>query len=364
MKQHILRKSGRGLRALLYRMLPARRLVVFALLVTYLQAHAYGFSQGISIHEQNASLEKVFKAISKQSGYLFLYNDELLEKARPVTLELKDASLEHVLAVCFKNQPLTYSLVENTIVVKPAPARQRQEEVAVSGKVTDKDGVGLPGVTVVLKGTSKGTSTDAEGNFSIGVPGGAGTLVFSYIGFQAQEVETNGRAIINVTLAEDTKALEEVVVVGYGTQKKANLTGAVDQVNAEDIALRPSADITSSLQGLLPGLNIQMNSGDPTATPDINIRGFNSINGGGLLVLIDGIEGNLTRVNPQDIESVTVLKDAASAAIYGARGAFGVILITTKTGKAGEMVVNYTNNFGWTTPTTRTDYISDRKSVV
>ncbi|ARS35159.1 SusC/RagA family TonB-linked outer membrane protein [Pontibacter actiniarum] len=340
-------------------MLPARRLVVFALLVTYLQAHAYGFSQGISIHEQNASLEKVFKAISKQSGYLFLYNDELLEKARPVTLELKDASLEHVLAVCFKNQPLTYSLVENTIVVKPAPARQRQEEVAVSGKVTDKDGVGLPGVTVVLKGTSKGTSTDAEGNFSIGVPGGAGTLVFSYIGFQAQEVETNGRAIINVTLAEDTKALEEVVVVGYGTQKKANLTGAVDQVNAEDIALRPSADITSSLQGLLPGLNIQMNSGDPTATPDINIRGFNSINGGGLLVLIDGIEGNLTRVNPQDIESVTVLKDAASAAIYGARGAFGVILITTKTGKAGEMVVNYTNNFGWTTPTTRTDYISD-----
>src|SRR5690606_1804132 len=147
--------------------------------------------------------------------------------------------------------------------------------------------------------------------------------------------------------------------VGYGVQKKAHLTGAVSQVNAEDIALRPDANIATTLQGLMPGLNIQMNDGDPSATPDINVRGFNSINGGSPLVLIDGIEGDITRVNPNDVESVTVLKDAASAAIYGARGAFGVILITTRTGKEGDMVVNYSNNFGWTTPTTRTDFITD-----
>ncbi|WP_276496760.1 TonB-dependent receptor [Pontibacter litorisediminis] len=330
------------------------------LLVTCLHVHAYGYSQGISISEHNASLKKIFRSISKQSSYLFLYNDELLQKAQPVTLDLKNATLERVLTACFQGQPLTYSLVENTIVVKPAEAGpQRQAEVTVTGKVTDKDGVGLPGVTVVLKGTNKGAPTDSEGNFTITVPDGNGTLVFSYIGFQTQEVEINGRSSISVTLSEDTKSLEEVVIVGYGTQKKANLTGAVEQVNAEDIALRPSADISSALQGLMPGLNIQVNSGDPTATPDINIRGFNSINGGGPLVLIDGIEGDITRVNPQDIENVTVLKDAASAAIYGARGAFGVILITTKTGKAGEMVVNYSNNFGWTRPTTRTDFISD-----
>ncbi|MHC2992751.1 TonB-dependent receptor [Pontibacter sp. HJ8] len=330
------------------------------MLVTSLHVHAHGFAQGISITKQNATLEEVFKTISKQSGYLFLYNDELLQQAKPVTLDLTEATLERVLDECFENQPLTYSLVENTIVVKPVETiRKQQADVTVKGKVTDQNGVGLPGVTIVLKGTNKGVPTDGEGNFAITVPDGKGTLLFSYIGFQPQEVEINNRVAINVTLLEDTKALEEVVIVGYGTQKKANLTGAVDQVNAEDIALRPANDITSSLQGLMPGLNIQVNNGDPTATPDINIRGFNSINGGGPLVLIDGIEGDITRVNPQDVESVTVLKDAASAAIYGARGAFGVILITTKTGKAGDMVVNYSNNFAWTTPTTRTDFISD-----
>lgn len=360
MKQNLLFKSGKGLYRLLSRSILGKRLTILALLVTCLHVHAHGFSQGISITERNASLKKVFKTISKQSGYLFLYNEELLEQAKPVTLDVKDATLVRVLTECFQDQPMTYSLVENTIVVKPAePAKLRQADVTVQGKVTDKDGVGLPGVTVVLKGTSKGVPTDSEGSFSIDVPDGNGTLVFSYIGFQTQEVAIHNRVSITITLLEGTKSLEEVVIVGYGTQKRANLTGAVDQVSGEDIALRPANDITSSLQGLLPGLNIQVNNGDPTATPDINIRGFNSINGGGPLVLIDGIEGDITRVNPQDVESVTVLKDAASAAIYGARGAFGVILITTKTGKAGEMVVNYTNNFGWTTPTTRTDFISD-----
>ncbi|MGV3641996.1 MAG: TonB-dependent receptor [Adhaeribacter sp.] len=330
------------------------------LTVTCLQVSALGFSQSISISERNASLEKVFEAISKQSGYLFLYNDELLQQARPVTLELKDAPLEQVIKACFQNQPLTYSIVEKTIVVKPGEAKKQQNaDLTVTGRVTDKDGVPLPGVTVLLKGTNIGVPTNADGNFSISVPDGSGTLVFSYISYLTQEININNRAQINVTLQDNSQVIDEVVVVGYGTQKKANLTGAVGQINADAIALRPSADITSSLQGLLPGLNIQVNSGDPAATPDINIRGFNSINGGGPLVLIDGIEGDITRVNPQDVESVTVLKDAASAAIYGARGAFGVILVTTKTGKAGDMVVNYTNNFAWTTPTTRTDYISD-----
>ena len=233
------------------------------------------------------------------------------------------------------------------------------QEQTVTGTVTDESEVPLPGVSVFVKSTTRGTATDFDGNFSLRVPQGEVTLVFSYLGFQQKEVPLNGQTQLKVQLSDDVQSLNEVVVVGYGTQKRANLTGAVAQIDAEDIALRPSPNISSSLQGLLPGFNIQVNNGDPTATPDINIRGFNSINGGGPLVLVDGIEGDITRVNPNDIENITVLKDAASAAIYGARGAFGVVLITTKRGKSGDVKVEYTNNLAWTTPTVRTDFVSD-----
>jgi len=229
----------------------------------------------------------------------------------------------------------------------------------ISGVVTDQNGDPLIGVNVVIKGTNRGTATDFDGRFSLDDVNENAVLVFSYVGYQTQEVTLDGQSEINVTLIEDSQTLEEVVVVGYGTQVRENLTGAVGQIDADDLAMRPDANIVSALQGMIPGLNIQVNSGDPMATPDINIRGFNSINGGSPLVLIDGIEGDITRVNPQDIESVSVLKDAASAAIYGARGSFGVILITTKTGSDEKMVVNYSNNLGWTRPTTRTDFISD-----
>lgn len=230
----------------------------------------------------------------------------------------------------------------------------------VSGNVTDESNVPLAGVTVQIKDQSVGTVTDFDGNFSLNIPDDPDLiLLFSYLGFSPTEITVGTQSRFDVALKADSQNLDEVIIVGYGTQERSNLTSAVSQVNADDIALRPAANITQALQGQLPGLNIQVNTGDPAATPDINVRGFNSINGGGPLILIDGIQGDITRVNPQDIESVTVLKDAASAAIYGARGAFGVVLITTKTGKSGDMVVDYTNNFSWTTPTTRTDFISN-----
>ncbi|PAU92748.1 SusC/RagA family TonB-linked outer membrane protein [Aliifodinibius salipaludis] len=230
----------------------------------------------------------------------------------------------------------------------------------VSGVVTDETGSVLPGVNIMVKGRDVGTSTNTEGEYSLTAPSMQDTLVFSFIGYETQQVPINGRSEIDVQLQLDTVTGEEVVVVGYGTQQEKNLVGSVDKANVEGISARPSADIGSSLQGAVPGLNIRNAAGgDPSETPEINIRGFNSINGGEPLVLVDGIEEDLANVNPNDIESVTVLKDAQAAAIYGARGSFGVVLVTTKTGKEGEFEVEYSNNVGFTTNTARTDFVTN-----
>lgn len=233
------------------------------------------------------------------------------------------------------------------------------QEKEVTGVVMDENKDPIPGVNVEIKESDAGTVTNFDGEFSITVPDEETVLVFSFLGYKPSEVTVGSEDDFEITLELSAESMDEVVVVGYGTQDKENLTGAVSQVDAKDLSMRPVADATSSLQGKLPGLNIQVNDGDPASKPDINIRGFNSINGGSPLVLVDGIEGDINKVNPQDIETVTVLKDAASAAIYGARGSFGVVLITTKTGQSGDMVVDYNNNFSWTTTTTRTDFISD-----
>ncbi|MFD3001993.1 SusC/RagA family TonB-linked outer membrane protein [Pontibacter toksunensis] len=212
------------------------------------------------------------------------------------------------------------------------------QELAVTGKVTDESGVGLPGVTVLLKGTDKAAPTDASGNYTITVPDGNGTLVFSYIGFASQEVPVNNRSTINVTLGADAKALEEVVVVGYGTQKKSDVTGAVASANLEAFREAPNTNVVQSLQGTVPGLNIgQVTSAG--ATPEISIRGRSSLSGNqNVLIILDGIQynGSLASINPNDIESIDILKDVSSTAVYGAQAANGVILVTTKGGKRNQ----------------------------
>lgn len=342
------------------------KLTIIMLITAIMQVSAAGYAQRITLKQKNVPLEKIFKEIHKQSGYDFFYNASLLKQANPVDINVSNAPLEDVLEACFSGQPLTYTVELKTVIVQEKEKTTigglpefRSSLINIKGRVTDESGEPLPGATIRVKATGQAVVSDANGEFSISNLDNNAVLIISYTGFVQQEITVAGQTNLNIVLKEDLAQLNEVVVVGYGTQKKINLTGAVGQINAEDIALRPSANVTSSLQGLLPGLNIQVNNGDPKANPDVNIRGFNSINGGSPLVLVDGIEGSLSRVNPNDIESVTVLKDAASAAIYGARGAFGVILITTKAGKAGDVTVNYTNNFGWTTPTTRTDFVSD-----
>jgi|SRR5690554_4880576 len=230
----------------------------------------------------------------------------------------------------------------------------------LEGRVLDIENTPLIGVNVIQKGTTNGIVTDIDGNFSLEVPANS-TIVFSYIGFSDQEVVWDGSSDLNIVLLEDTELLDEVVVVGYGTQKRVNLTGAVSTVDSEELTNRLSHSVTNMLQGAVAGLNISTSSGKPGTSGAINIRGVNSINDADPLVVIDGVtgdSGDLSRLNPNDIESISVIKDASAAAVYGARAAFGVILVTTKSGAATgkKAVVRYSGRVGWEEPTTSTDY--------
>ena len=236
----------------------------------------------------------------------------------------------------------------------------QQATQTVRGKVTDAKGQPLPGVTIIIKGTTNGTITGTDGSYTLTTVATDATLVFSFVGMKAQEVAMAGKTVINITMEESTIDLEEVVAVGYGTQKKVNLTGAVDQVTGEVLEKRSVPNLTQMLQGTVPNLNISTTDGRPYRTADYNIRGTTSIGqGGSALVLIDGVEGNPELLNPQDVASVSVLKDAASCAIYGARGAFGVVLITTKNPSKGKMTINYSGSFSVKKPTTLPDLVTD-----
>jgi TonB-linked SusC/RagA family outer membrane protein len=234
----------------------------------------------------------------------------------------------------------------------------------VSGIVVDaKSKEVLPGVSVLLKGTQRGANSDAAGHFEMDDLPANSVLVFSFIGYKRTEVEVNGASQLNVGLEEDVNNLEETVVIGFGTQKKLNIAGAVDQISGKQLEARPIANVMQGLQGVSPGLNITYQSGQPGSVPAINIRGFTSINGGSPLIVIDGIPASdgydMLRLNPVDIASFTVIRDAASAAIYGARAAFGVILITTKQGGQGRQSISYNSYFSWGKPTVLPKPVTD-----
>ncbi|HUM65249.1 MAG TPA: TonB-dependent receptor plug domain-containing protein, partial [Chitinophagaceae bacterium] len=327
----------------------AMKLTSILLLAVSLQVAARTDAQTVSLKFHNAPLKKVLIEVQKQTGLNIFMDEALLEKSGRVTLQVRNMPVQQVLDLCLSGGELGYT-IDGTIVVRkkafpvitntglslPPPA-----PVPIKGTVTDENGVALRGATIKIKDNNLVTSADAAGNFSLEVPEGSYMLVISYVGFQTQEVRVSGNETVRIVLKQADTKIDEVVVVGYGTKKRANLTGAVEQINGEDIALRPASNISNSLQGLLPGLNIQTNNGNPGALPDINIRGFNSLNGGGPLILIDGIEGDIERVNPADVESITVLKDAASASIYGSQASAGVIIITTKRAKSNQFGIKY-----------------------
>lgn len=240
-----------------------------------------------------------------------------------------------------------------------ARSAQAQLLATITGTIKGTDGTPLVGATVLAKGTSQGALTDDQGKFTLSVPDGVTTLVVSYIGFETQEVDIAGKTTINIVMSEAASTLDEVVVVGYGTQKKVNLTGAVSSITSEALEKRPIASVGMGLQGLIPNLNISIRNGDPTRGADFNIRGFESINGGSPLILVDGVPMDIERINPNDIASVNVLKDASAAAVYGARAAFGVILIETKKGKEGKVRIQLSTELSAAKPIFNMDPVSD-----
>ena len=235
----------------------------------------------------------------------------------------------------------------------------QDETRRISGSITDELGDEIVGAAVQIKGTFTGTSTDAQGSYSINVPNAQSVLVFTFVGFYPQEITVGNQSIINVKLSLDNKTLEEVVVVGYGTQKKVNLTGAVGVAGSERLEKRSIASTGEGLQGVIPNLNVNVRNGDPSAPITFNIRGFESINGGSPLILVDNVPMDLNRINPNDIKSVSVLKDATAAAVYGARAAFGVVLIETKKGSEGKVRVNLNSQFSLAKPIFNMDVVTD-----
>ncbi|WP_288123758.1 TonB-dependent receptor [Parabacteroides goldsteinii] len=317
-------------------------------------AKSYGQETNVTFNLSNVTVNEVFDAIRAQTDYSFWYDLKDVDVNRVVSVEAENKSVKHVLESIFKDKNVDIQLVDNHIVLRAKSSQPGRPATAQAHRVTGvvKDHMGDPviGANIVEKGTTNGTITNIDGRFSIEVSPGA-TLIISYIGYLSKEIQVNNQRNIQVNLVEDTQTLGEVVVVGFGSQKKENLTGAVSQVKmTEVLGSRPVTNAMSALQGTMPGLQITANNdaAGPGSSKNFNIRGTTSINGGGPLVLIDNVPGDIDMLNPEDIESVSVLKDAASSAIYGARAAFGVILVTTKKAQKGQRFqVNYNNNFGF-----------------
>ena len=305
----------------------------------------------VSLDINNVSVKEFFSAIEKQTSYHFSYRDIEIQDKEAVTVSSKDEEIKKLLVRELSQRNLTYRVSGNKIIVTPVK-QESGKRITVKGIVKDANGEALVGVTIRLESDKTiGAISDFEGNFMLpDVPKGDKLLV-SYIGYKDQTILAQDNIVVNVVLKEDTQTLEEVVVVGYGTQKKINLTGAVESVSSETLENRPIKSATDALQGAVSGLTVTSGTGQPGEFASFKIRGNTSINSAGALVIIDGLPGDINLVNPQDIESISVLKDAASAAIYGARAAEGVVLVTTRAGKSEKVKVEYSGNFSFNKPT-------------
>ena len=297
----------------------------------------------ITIQQKNITVIDALKTVEKQSKKSINYSDSELKGKVIAQLNLQNASLETALDTILKGTGFSFQIQGNYIIIAEKKPVVAQTLKNIKGKVTDESGEPLIGVNISVDGSSTGTITDFNGNFSIDLPAGRKELVISYIGYKEQTVTVTGNGPVNVKMVSDTQALDEVVVVGYGTMKKRDLTGAITSVKSEDVVMNPSSNPMQALQGKVAGLDITRESGQAGSGVKMQLRGNRSFqkDSGNPLFIIDGMPGDYSTLNPNDIESIEVLKDASSTAIYGSSGANGVILITTKGGKEGKAIVNF-----------------------
>jgi len=342
----------------LFKLWKIMRLSVFFLLLFVAQTFAtvtYSQQTRLTLKMQGAKVIDVLGKIEDESQFYFLFNQKLVDVERRVDVDVKNESVEKILNGIFGNTNVSYVVKDRQIVLTTGNIEQgvSQQQKSVSGKVTDSSGSSLPGVSVVVKGTTNGTITDGNGNYSLSnVPENA-TLQFSFVGMKGQEMAVAGKTTINVTMEEDAIGIDEVVAIGYGTEKRVNVIGSVSQISAEKLENRPVSSLSNALAGQMTGVTVIQRSGKPGFDEgEIRIRGVGSFGATpSALILVDGIPGSMNEINPNDIETISVLKDASSAAIYGARSANGVVLITTKKGKEGKINVAYNGYYGVSTPT-------------
>lgn len=349
------------------------KLTFILIMVALMNVYSKGYSQKVTLIGKDAPLEDFFSTIKQQTGYVFFYDLNLLKTAKPVSLKVVDTELSAVLELLFEGQPLDYSIENKTIVISEklsAKSRRALKNAPflladIRGKVVDSKGETLPGVSVRVKGTAVGTTTDTQGNFSLNAPDN-GTLIFSYIGYVSQEITVNGRTTINVTLVEDAQMLGEVVITALGIERSAkSLNYAAQTVKTADLNQAKEVNLINSLQGKVAGVTITKNATGPGSSSNVVLRGQRSIFGSNQpLYVIDGVPmdngsreigtggthgsrdggDGIGMLNSDDIESMTVLKGASAAALYGSLGQNGAIIITTKKGKAGKITVDYTGN--------------------
>lgn len=351
-----------------YNILLIMKLTFVLVISALLQVSAETYAQKIELHRKNATIKSILEEIREQSGYDYFFDTRLIRHTERVDINVSNATVAEVLSLCFDGQPLTYT-IENKIIVIKEKQMNLEDRVpgllvaaadTLRGTITDTAGIPLPGVSVIVKGTQNGTSTDVNGNYALNrVPDGA-IIVYSLLGFQSLEVPVADRRIISISLAVAQDELDEIVVVGYGTQKKRDIIGAISSISSEQMDNYPGGSFNTSLQGKVAGLNITVNSGEPGSGAVVTLRGVSSINGSSQpLYVIDGmpIDPNsysslndnatfspLNDLNPQDIESIEVLKDGASASIYGSRASNGVIIITTKSGRSITPQIGFSAN--------------------
>ncbi len=346
------------------------KLSFLLIFLSLLQLSASVFSQNTLVSldvDKKYTIKELFQTIEDNTSYRFFYNADLTDLNKTVSVKHQNIPVNDLLDLILNETTVSYKMLENNMIVV-APKVILQQGITVTGTVTDNNGP-LPGVNVTVKGTSTGVVSDFNGKYSITVPNKDVVLSFSFIGFVTQEITVGDQTNINVTLSESTQEIEEVVVVGYGSQKKINLTGAVATVKGETLENRSVVNMAQALQGTVANLNIApiasssaddytSSGGAPGSKPNINIRGYTGINSDGTtrsqspLIVIDGIQGgDISTINMNDVESISVLKDAASSAIYGSSAPYGVIIITTKRGRTGQRpTISYNNNFMFSQP--------------